>query len=183
MLRCLNRASSSYILCSRLPCGTLQKASFQIEKMGLMPNGKIDTSKINVDIMGLQGNDAIANIAGAASRRVQIKLSLYLFYNYLAESFCEPISRVLIKRSYGRVTFIRRDSKGQILEQHGWMEDSALGHLSFYYLHNPIFEELEQEEIDEATFQYDIVEASHLGIHIVNARIVDKESGKWLGRD
>ena len=129
--------------------------------------------------MDSQGNDAIANIAGAASRRVQIKLSLYLFYNYLPESFCEPISRVLIKRSYGRVTFIRRDSKGQILEQHGWMKDSALGHLSFFYLHNPIFQELEKEEIEESIFQYDIVEASHLGMHIVNARIVDKGLGKW----
>jgi hypothetical protein len=87
---------------------------------------------------------------------------------------------VLIKNSYGRVSFIRRDTKDAILEQHGWMKDSALGHLSFYYLHNPVIESLEQEVIEKAVFQYDIVEASHLGLHIVNSRVAEDDSGNWL---
>jgi len=148
------RATSNLIICSRLPCGTLQRASLEISDLGQLANGKIDTSKINVEIIDLEGNDAQANIAGAA--------------------------RVLIKNSYGRVSFIRRDTKGGILEQHGWIKDSALGHLSFYYLHNPIIESLEQEEIENAVFQYDIVEASHLGIHIVNSRVAEDDSVDYL---
>lgn len=157
MLRCARlRPSSNLVLCARLPCGKLQPASLEIADLGQFSNGKIDTSKINVEIMDLEGNDSVADIAGAA--------------------------RVLIKNSYGRVTFIRRDTKGVILEQHGWMKDSALGHLSFYYLHNPVIESLEQEEIENAVFQYDIVEATHLGLHIVNTRVAENDSGNWLER-
>jgi len=60
------------------------------------------------------------------------------------------------------------------------MKDSALGHLSFYYLHNPVIESLEQKIIEKAVFQYDIVEASHLGLHIVNSRVAEDDSGNWL---
>lgn len=155
MLRCARlRPSSNLLLCSRLPCGKLERASLDIADLGQFSNGKIDTSKINVSIMDLEGNDAVTNIAGAA--------------------------RVLIKNSYGRVTFIRRDTKGAILEQHGWMKDCALGHLSFYYLHNPVIESLKQEEIENAVFQYDIVEASHLGLHIVNSRVAEDDSVSFL---
>ena len=78
MLR-LSRArlglSSNLVLCSRLPCGTLQQASLTNSDLGQFETGKIDTSKINVEIMDLEGNDSQANIAGAARKQSSIYIS------------------------------------------------------------------------------------------------------------
>lgn len=72
MLRCARlRPSSNLVLCARLPCGKLQPASLEIADLGQFSNGKIDTSKINVEIMDLEGNDSVADIAGAARNRAQ----------------------------------------------------------------------------------------------------------------
>ena len=74
-LRLSVRPSSNLVLCSRLPCGTLQQASLTNSDLGQFENGKIDTSKINVEIMDLGGNDAHANIAGAARKQSSIKIT------------------------------------------------------------------------------------------------------------
>ena len=71
LIRARLRPSSNLVLCSRLPCGTLQQASLTNSDLGQFENGKIDTSKINVEIMDFEGNDAQSNIAGAARNRAQ----------------------------------------------------------------------------------------------------------------